>query len=395
MTLLEVYRRQPLTAVRGRGAWLEDAQGRRYVDLVAGVGVNALGHGDARVVDAITAQAASLVHCSNLYSTQPQTALAKRLCDAAGMHAAFFCNSGAEAVEAAIKSVRKFWYRAGDARRRRILYASGSFHGRTLAALAVTDNAAYRAGFDPLPAGFERIAFNGVDAVPSIDESVAAVIVEPVQGESGVHAADPVWLSLLEERCRATGALLVFDEIQCGLGRTGTLFAFERYGVRPDILLLAKALGGGLPLGALLLDADASTALRSGDHGSTFGGNPVACAAGLALLDVLDEAFLKDVRETSARMEASLWRMQRRLHASVSALRCAGMMAAIELRRPLSAADVVSRALERGVLVTTAGANAVRLLPPLSIDASTLQLGLDRLETAMRDAATAVENAPA
>ena len=386
MTLMGNYRRQPVTFVRGWGAWLQDDRGAQYLDLVAGISVNALGHAHPRIVGAIARQAAKLVHCSNLYFNEPQSVLAERLCKLSGMAAAFFCNSGTEAVEAAIKLARKHFWRRGDLRRTTVIYAEGSFHGRTIGALALTDNVKYREGFGGLPVGFERIGFNDVSGLGRIGDDVAAVIVEPVQGESGVREAEFGWLRAVRSRCADVGALLVFDEIQCGLGRTGELFAYERTGVLPDAIVLAKAIGGGLPLGALLACERVAQALQPGDHGSTFGGNPIACAAGLAFLDVLDaEGLAARVRAAEKSFASGLRTIVAENSDLFADVRCIGFMAAIDVRAPFRADDVVGACLAQRVLITTSGRNSIRLLPPLVITDSELDEGLNRLELAARD----------
>jgi predicted acetylornithine/succinylornithine family transaminase len=280
--LLQNYRRSPVTFVRGEGCELIDDAGNRYLDFVAGIAVCALGHAHPRIAAAISRQAATLVHCSNLYHHEPAGTLANRLAELSGFERVFFCNSGAEANEAAIKLARKWAYRRGETRRRTILTCSESFHGRTLATVTATANPKYQEGFDPLPAGFRTTAFNDLAALEAaLDETVAAFLVEPVQGESGVWPASRAYLQRARELCDERGALLVFDEIQCGLGRLGSTFAFEHYGVRPDALTIAKALANGLPIGALLIGARCADALQAGDHGTTFGGSPVPCAAAL------------------------------------------------------------------------------------------------------------------
>jgi predicted acetylornithine/succinylornithine family transaminase len=398
MTLMGNYRREPVTFVRGRGAWLQDDRGEQYLDLVAGISVNALGHAHPRIVDAIAGQAAKLVHCSNLYFNEPQSALAERICKLSGMTSAFFCNSGSEAVEAAIKLARKHFWRCGDLRRTTVLYADGSFHGRTLGALALTDNVKYREGFGELPVGFGRIGFNNAGDLARIRDDVAAVFVEPVQGESGVREADAEWLRAVRFRCDHVGALLVLDEIQCGLGRTGELFATKRTGVVPDAIVLAKALGGGLPLGALLGGERVAHAFHPGDHGSTFGGNPVACAAGLAFLDVLEaDRLAARVRAAEKEFATGLRAIAAKQPQLFADVRCVGFMAAVDVRAPFRADDLVGACLAHRVLITTSGGNSIRLLPPLSITDSELGEGLNRLalaacDLATRESAAATEN---
>ncbi|HTV74242.1 MAG TPA: acetylornithine transaminase, partial [Candidatus Acidoferrales bacterium] len=278
--LMANYAPAPVTFVRGEGCWLIDDRGERYLDCVAGIAVCALGHAHPEIAAAIATQAATLVHCSNLYRHEPAGVLATRLAELSGFERVFFCNSGTEANEAAIKLARKLAFRRGEPERNVILACTNSFHGRTLGALAATDSAKYREGFEPLPGGFAFTPFNDPQALETaIDEQTAALIIEPVQGESGVVPATREFLAAARRLCSERGALLIYDEIQCGMGRVGTLFAFAHFGVRPDVVTLAKSLANGLPIGAMLVDHVAADAFHPGDHGSTFGGSPVPCAA--------------------------------------------------------------------------------------------------------------------
>jgi acetylornithine/N-succinyldiaminopimelate aminotransferase len=290
--LLANYARAEINIVRGEGVYLFDESGSRYLDLVAGIAVCALGHAHPQIARAVADQAATLVHVSNLYHHEPAGTLADRLAELSGFDSVFFCNSGAEANEAAIKLARKHAYRRGETKRTKILAAFGSFHGRTFGALAATDNPKYKEGFEPLPAGFAWTPFNNVEALDAaIDEDTACFLVEPVQGESGVVPATREFLQAARRICDQRGALLIFDEVQCGMGRLGKLFASQFYGVTPDAFTLAKSLANGLPIGALLIRGEAAAALRPGDHGTTFGGSPVPAAAALEHLrirDVLD-----------------------------------------------------------------------------------------------------------
>ncbi|MGH7685166.1 MAG: aspartate aminotransferase family protein, partial [Vulcanimicrobiaceae bacterium] len=291
--LLQNYTRANINFIRGEGVWLIDDGGERYLDLVAGIAVCALGHAHPAIVGAIAAQAATLVHCSNLYHHEPAGELATKLAELSGYERVFFCNSGTEANEAAIKLARKRAFRLGQKDRNVIVACRNSFHGRTMGALAATDNQKYHEGFEPLPGGFTFTPLNDVAALETaIDEHTAAFIVEPVQGESGVFPATLEFLQAARQITTQRGALLIFDEIQTGMGRTGKLFAYQRLGVRPDVVTLAKALANGLPIGAILVDSEAVTALQPGDHGTTFGGSPVPCAAALAHLNLRDRMDL-------------------------------------------------------------------------------------------------------
>jgi len=361
--LLPVYDRD-LVIVSGKGSRLTDAAGRSFLDFAAGVGVNGLGYGDRKVVAAIKRQAARLIHASNLYHSEPGSALAERLVSLAFPAKVFLCNSGAEAVEAAIKFARRIGKPQG---RSELVSFEGCFHGRTLGALSLTWKSAYREPFEPLVPGVRFCPWNDLaSARDMIGPQTAAVFVEPVQGEGGVRPAQAEFLRGLAELSRERGALLVADEVQSGLGRTGKLFAYQHAGIEPDLLTLAKPLGGGLPLGAVLLREDLASALRVGDHGSTFGGNPVAAAAALAVLDRLGEdGFLESVAKKGAGLIKKLKGLARLHPAAIAEVRGLGLMIGVEVRGP--AAEVLKALRERGVLATKAGDKVLRLLPPLSI----------------------------
>lgn len=368
--LLQNYSRAPVTFVAGEGCELIDDGGRRYLDMIGGIAVCALGHAHPEIVAAVAGQAGRLMHCSNLFGHEPAGALAAELARRSGLERVFFCNSGTEANEAAIKLARKFAFRNGEPQRTTIVYCSGSFHGRTMGALAATANAAYREGFGPLPGGFRQTPFNDAAALPeTIDETVAAFIVEPVQGESGVIPACRAFLEAARKRCSQTGALLIFDEIQCGMGRLGPLFAFEHYGVEPDIVTLAKALANGLPIGAMLVREAFARGLQPGDHGSTFGGSPVPCAAALAHLRVRDRLHLEQhTGAISAVLFERLRDLSKRYPEVYGLPRGAGLLAGIPLAQDVDASSAVAALRESfGVLFGTAGGNTLRLAPPLVI----------------------------
>jgi acetylornithine/N-succinyldiaminopimelate aminotransferase len=365
--LLANYNRAPITIVRGEGCYLYDDQGRRYLDFIAGIAVCALGHSHPRIAQAVAEQARTLVHASNLYYHEPAGTLARELVARSGLAKAFFCNSGTEANEAAIKLARKRAFRNGENDRMEILACTGSFHGRTYGALAATANEAYQEGFGPMLEGFRFTPFNDVAALEQhITDKTAAFIVEPVQGESGVHPATPEFLAAARRLCDERGALLIFDEIQCGMGRLGPLFAFQRFGVTPDVVTMAKALANGLPIGAMLVAEKAIDALRPGDHGTTFGGSPVPCAAGLAHLRVRDaidlEAYV-GIREVQ--LMARLADLATAFPNIITSLRGVGLLVAFGLNEKYKAADVVATLRERGLLVGSAGGNSLRFAPPL------------------------------
>jgi predicted acetylornithine/succinylornithine family transaminase len=382
--LLPVYERD-LVLVSGKGARLFDKEGRSYLDFAAGIGVNGLGYGDRRVVAAIRQQAGRLIHASNLFHTEPGAALAERLVSLAFPARAFFCNSGTEAVEGAIKFARRIGQRAG---RSELVAFERGFHGRTLGALSVTWAAKYREPFEPLLPGVRFCPFNDLAAAAAaIGGKTAAVLIEPVQGEGGVRAAPPEFLRGLADLCRERGALLVADEVQCGLGRTGRLFAYQHAGITPDILTLAKPLGGGLPMGATLLREDLAAAVQVGDHGSTFGGNPVVAAAALAVLDrITAPGFLDKVEKKGAALRRGLKRLARRFPA-VAEVRGLGLMLGVEFKGEVR--PVLKGLRERGVLATKAGDNVLRLLPPLVIGGGDVRLFLTALEAVLEGGAGA------
>jgi predicted acetylornithine/succinylornithine family transaminase len=368
--LLDNYKRAPVTFVDGEGCDLIDEAGHRYLDFVGGIAVCALGHAHPKITEAIERQARRLVHVSNLYGHEPAATLAKELAARSELQRVFFCNSGTEANEAAIKLARKFAYRSGDPQRNVILSCTGGFHGRTMGALSATANAAYHEGFAPLPGGFRTTPFNDIAALnAAIDETVAAFIVEPVQGESGVFPATPEFLQAARDLCTQRGALLIFDEVQCGMGRTGPLFAFQAFGVKPDVVTLAKALANGLPIGAMLVGEQFATGLKPGDHGSTFGGSPIPCAAALEHLRVRDEANLD---QHAASVSAALFDGLKRLAESCphvyDAPRGVGLLAGLPVRRPFDAAAIVDLLREQAsILVNKAGNNTIRMTPPLIV----------------------------
>lgn len=361
--LLGVYERD-LVMASGRGAWLVDEAGRRYLDFAAGVGVNGLGYGDRTVTAAIRKQAGRLIHASNLYHTGPGSELAARLVSLAFPSRAFFCNSGTEAVEAALKFARRI---GREAQRSELLAFEGSFHGRTLGALSLTWTSKYREPFEPLLPDTRFLPWNDLTAAAeAIGPRTAAVVIEPVQGEGGVRPAPAAFLQGLARLCREQGALLVADEVQCGLGRTGRLFAYQHAGIVPDILTLAKPLGGGLPLGAVLLREELAGAIAVGDHGSTFGGNPVAAAAALAVLDRLTApGFLERVARRGALLGRGLLGLERRFPRAILEVRGLGLMLGVVLAGEAGA--VVKALRERGILATKAGDRVLRLLPPLVV----------------------------
>jgi predicted acetylornithine/succinylornithine family transaminase len=378
--LLAVYERE-LTLVRGKGARLFDSEGRSYLDFAAGIGVNGLGYGDPKVLAAIKKQAAQLIHTSNLFHTEAASTLAARLSALAFPSRVFFCNSGTEAWEGALKFARKIGKPTG---RFEYLCFERAFHGRTMGALSTTWNPKYREPFEPLVPGVRFLPWNDLGAVAAaLSERTAAVMLEPVQGEGGVRPAPPAFLQGLRELTRERGALLVLDEVQCGLGRTGKMFAFQHAGVTPDILTLAKPLGGGLPMGAVLVGEELAPAIAVGDHGSTFGGNPVAAAASLAVLERLaSPGFLEGVARRGASLVRGLKKLARAHPTLIAEVRGVGLMVGLELKGP--AGPVLKALRERGYLATKAGDNVLRLLPPLVVKTAEIKAFLAALEEVLK-----------
>jgi acetylornithine aminotransferase len=362
--LMNTYARQPVAFVRGEGAWLWDESGKRYLDAVAGVAVNGLGHAHPKLVKAIAEQAAAVIHTSNLYHVPRQAELADRLCALSGMDRAFFCNSGCEANEAAIKLARLYGHGRGI-EVPTIIVMEKAFHGRTMATLTATGSRKIQAGFEPLLGGFARVPYNDIEAVRQVAEhnkSVVAVLLETVQGEGGVNVPAPDYLAELRAICDAHGWLLMLDEVQTGIGRTGTWFGFQHAGVAPDVMALAKGLGSGVPIGACLARGAAAEVFKPGNHGSTFGGNPLACAAALATLDTIEsEGLLENVRVRGEAIRAGLRQALDGVHGVVD-IRGEGMMIGVELDRPCG--DLVGVARDAGVLINVTADKVIRLVPP-------------------------------
>ncbi len=363
--LMNTYGERRLTLVRGAGAWVWDADGKRYLDALSGIAVCGLGHAHPDVTRAIAEQAATLVHCSNLYNIPVQQALSLALRDASGMDKVFFGNSGAEANEAAIKIARLHGH-ARNIEVPTIIVMEGAFHGRTLATLTATGNRKVQAGFEPLVRGFVRAPYDDIEAVETIarnNPDIAAILVEPIQGEGGIRIPAPAYLAQLRAICDRHDWLLMLDEIQTGNGRTGSLFHYQQRGLMPDVATLAKGLGNGIPIGACLARGKAAELMRPGNHGSTFGGNPVACAAGLATLKVIAEQNLQArAAALGARLRADF---QTALAGcdNVRAVRGEGLMLGIELGRPCG--ELVDRAADQGLLINVTAESVIRLLPPL------------------------------
>jgi acetylornithine/N-succinyldiaminopimelate aminotransferase len=381
--LLPVYERD-LVLVSGKGARLYDAEGKAYLDFAAGIAVNGFGYGDRKILAAIKQQAAKLIHASNLFHNEPAIALASRLAALAFPSKVFFCNSGTEAIEGALKFARKVGKEKG---RFEFVAFERGFHGRTLGALSTTWSPKYREPFEPLLPGVRFCPWNDLEALAGLlGEKTAAVLIEPVQGEGGVRPATPEFLRGVAALARERGALVIFDEVQSGLGRTGKMFAYEHAGVTPDILTLAKPLGGGLPMGAILIRDELAGAIKPGDHGSTFGGNPLVAAAALAVLDRLTApGFLATIERRGTALLRGLKRLARRFPDAVAEVRGRGLMIGLEFKG--EAGPVLKGLRARNVLATKAGDNVLRLLPPLVISPKDIREFLTTLEAVLAEGA--------
>ncbi len=380
--LLPTYARADVAFERGEGAWLFTAAGDRYLDFTSGVAVNVLGHAHPALVKALTEQAQKLWHVSNLYRIPGAERLAERLCELSFADFAFFCNSGTEALEGSIKMARKYQAVSGKPERFRIVTFEGAFHGRTLASLAATGNKKYLEGFGPPVEGFDQVPFNDLDAVKkAIGPNTGAILIEPVMGEGGVRVVPHTFLKALRELCDKHGLLLIFDEVQTGIGRTGDLFAYQRTGVEPDIMALAKALGGGFPIGAFLATAEAAKGMTAGTHGSTFGGNPLGMAVAHAVLDVVTaDGFLDTVKQNALRLKQRLAEVKDRHPSIIAEVRSEGLL--IGLRMVPPASEMVDELRAEKMLAPAAGDNVVRLLPPLIIGEEEISEAVARIDRA-------------
>lgn len=377
--LMNTYARQPVAFTHGEGAWLWDASGKRYLDALAGIAVNTLGHAHPRYTAALNAQIGKLIHVSNIYQATEAEHLADKLCALSGMDEVFLCNSGCEANEAAIKLARLYGHGKGI-ETPNIIVMEKAFHGRTLATLSATGNRKVQAGFEPLVPGFVRVPYNDMDAIRQVAEhnqNVVAVLVEPIQGEGGIRTLDIHYLEQLRQVCDQHGWLLMLDEVQCGIGRTGKWFAFQHTGILPDVMTLAKGLGSGVPVGACLAAGKATGTFKPGNHGSTFGGNPLASTAVLATLGIMEQDRL--LANASQVGEFLLHGFRERLGktAGVTEVRGQGLMIGIELAKPCS--DLVRLALDQGLLINVTADNVIRLLPPLVFTQDEARQLLDKL----------------
>ncbi|MBI6630168.1 aspartate aminotransferase family protein [Pontibaca salina] len=381
-SILPTYNRAPLSFVKGQGTWLTEADGRRFLDLGAGIAVNALGHAHPTLVKVLTDQAQALWHVSNLYQIPQQQALADRLVELTFADTVFFTNSGTEACELAVKMARKYWHDKGHPERTDIISFKGSFHGRSSAGIAAAGSEAMTAGFGPLLPGFIHLPWGDLDAVgAALSDTVGAILVEPVQGEGGIRPLSDECLKGLRQLCDDHGILLILDEVQCGMGRTGKLFAHEWAGIAPDIMMVAKGIGGGFPLGAVLASENAASGMIAGTHGSTYGGNPLGCAVGCAVLDIVaDPQFLSEINRKAGLLRQKLEALVAAHPNNFEEVRGTGLMLGLKCKQPNT--DLVAAGYTAEILTIPAGDNVLRLLPPLNIADEDIQIAIDRLDRA-------------
>jgi len=380
--VMNTYGRFPIALVKGKGSYVWDADGKRYLDFIAGIAVCLLGHSNDDLNAVLQEQSRQLWHISNLYWIKPQVELAEKLTKYSGMGKVFFCNSGAEANEAAIKLARKYFYRKKKSNKNEIIVFRGSFHGRTLATVAATGQPKYHEGFAPLPGGFIYADFNDISSVrKAVTENTCAILVEPVQGEGGIKPAEPSFLKDMRRICDREGLLLIFDEVQCGMGRIGKLFAFQDYGVKPDIVTMAKGLGGGFPIGAMLATDEAASGFAPGDHASTFGGNFLATAVANRVVDIVaDEKFLGKVSKMGEYLAENLKKIN---DSRVIAVRGRGLMWGIEFNIEIK--ELVEICMQKGLLLVGAGPKVLRFVPPLTVSEDEIDEATGILKEALEE----------
>jgi len=380
--LINNYGRFPIALVKGKGSYVWDANNKQYLDMVGGIATCSLGHCPEPVLTTLKNQAQTLWHVSNLYWIPPQVELAEKLTASSGLDKAFFCNSGAEANEAALKLARKYFYRKKQAYKTEIIAFEHSFHGRTMGALTATGQSKYHEGFGPLVPGFKYVEYNKLPAVEqAITDNTCAIIVEPIQGEGGIHPADLTFLRSLKHICDQAEILLIFDEVQCGIGRTGTLFAYQQYGVTPHILTLAKGLGSGFPIGAMLTTAQVAAGFAPGDHAATFGGNPLATAVANQVIDIINqEAFLNDVKEKGKQLREGIQKIN---DPRVKEIRGRGLLIGVEFSAEVK--ELINICMKKGLLLVGAGTNVVRFVPPLTINQTEINQALAIFREALKE----------
>ena len=363
---MPVFNRYDIVLSHGAGPYVYDNEGKKYLDFLAGIAVNVLGHAHPKLVAAIAEQAGKMIHCSNIYYTEVQAILVKKLAAMSGLDKVFLANSGAEANEGAIKLARKY-AKTLNPNKVEIISAQNCFHGRTLATLTATAQPKYQEGLEPLPGGFKYVDFNDIEALKAmVSEKTCAILLEPIQGEGGVNMPDENYLKQVRQLCDEAGVVLILDEIQTGMGRTGTMFAYQQYGILPDIVTIAKGLGGGVPIGALIASDKIAAAFHSGDHGSTFGGNPLVCAAANAVLAEIEQAgLLKNAQQTGAYLQNALVKLMEKYPAIITEVRGKGLMLGAQLT--IGGRDIANSCLEEGVIINCTAGNVLRFVPPLII----------------------------
>ena len=376
--IMNTYSQFPIVIEKGDGVYLWDSDGNKYLDFVAGIAVNALGYNNSDYVKEISAQLTKLQHCSNLYWMIPSIELSEMLIQNSCFDKIFYCNSGAEAVEAAIKLSKKYGKKLHGKNCFEIITMKKSFHGRTMATVTATGQTKYQKGYDPLMPGFSYVDFNNFNELENaVSENTCAIIIEPIQGEGGIHPAEKIYLEKVRSLCDKNDIVLVFDEVQCGIGRTGELFAYQLFDIKPDVVSLAKGLGGGFPIGAMLAIQSKADALQPGDHASTFGGNPLACTAGKVVLEkLLNEGVLENVQKIGAHLKIKLIELQKE-YEMITDVRGHGLMLGIEL--DCSVKDIVKDCMEKGLLILGAGENVIRFVPPLIIGKKDIDKGIEIL----------------
>lgn len=378
--VIPVYNRAAVSFERGEGAYLYSESGDKYLDFLSGIAVNSLGHCHPHMVEALNRQSKKIWHVSNIFFTEELKKLSQRLVDNTFADTAFFCNSGTEAIEAGIKATRKFFDETGSPEKYRIITFEGAFHGRTLGAIAATGTPKVLEGFEPRLDGFDKVPVNIEAVKKAITPQTAAILIEPIQGEGGIKPLPQGFLKELRKICDDNGLLLFLDEVQCGVGRSGKLFAHELEGIEPDLMAIAKGIGGGFPLGGLLLKEKVGITLKAGSHGTTFGGNPLAMAVGNAVLDVLlEKGFLENVQKTGAKLKERLAALKQKFPQAIDEIRGTGLILGIKLHDAYKNDDVKNKLLENKLIVNTAGDNVVRILPPLIINESHIDEAIEIL----------------
>ena len=384
--LLPVHKRFDITFSRGEGVYLL-AEGKKYLDFGAGIAVNALGHCHPKMVEAITAQARKLWHVSNIYNVSELNHYAEKLVNATFADYVFFCNSGAESLECAIKMIRRYFYTHGQPQKNRIITFTGAFHGRTIATISAAAKKKYLEGFEPALPGFDNVEFGNIEAVRNaIDENTAGILIEPIQGEEGIKVSDKKFIQELRQLATEKNLLLAFDEVQCGMGRVGHLFAYEYYDVKPDIIASAKAIAGGFPLGACLATKEAASGMTLGVHGTTYGGNPLAMAVAEAVLDVmLEKDFLPHVQQISAELKSELENLQKKFPHAIDEIRGVGLMLGVKINQKVENGEMVKKLIGNGLLTIPAGENVIRILPPLTITSEHVSEAIEKLEKSLEE----------